>query len=39
MISVPSAIGNAVANAIGIDIFTLPLDPETIFLAMKHAHR
>jgi CO/xanthine dehydrogenase Mo-binding subunit/aerobic-type carbon monoxide dehydrogenase small subunit (CoxS/CutS family) len=37
MISVPSAIGNAVANAIGVDMFTLPLDAETIFLAMKRA--
>jgi CO/xanthine dehydrogenase Mo-binding subunit/aerobic-type carbon monoxide dehydrogenase small subunit (CoxS/CutS family) len=35
MISVPSAVGNAIANAIGIDLYTLPLDPERIYLTLK----
>jgi CO/xanthine dehydrogenase Mo-binding subunit len=37
MISVPSVVGNAVANATGVEIFTLPLDPETVYLALKRA--
>ncbi|MBI5508229.1 MAG: molybdopterin-dependent oxidoreductase [Deltaproteobacteria bacterium] len=39
MISVPSAIGNAVANATGVEIMTLPLDPEAVYLALKRAAR
>ena len=39
MISVPGAIGNAVSDALGIDFFTLPLDPETVYLALKRASR
>lgn len=35
MISVPSAIGNALFDALGIDFFTLPLTPERICLAIK----
>ena len=37
MISVPSAVGNAVANATGVEFFALPLDPERVYLALKHA--
>jgi CO/xanthine dehydrogenase Mo-binding subunit/aerobic-type carbon monoxide dehydrogenase small subunit (CoxS/CutS family) len=37
MISVPSAVGNAVANATGVEFFTLPMDPEAVYLALKHA--
>jgi CO/xanthine dehydrogenase Mo-binding subunit/aerobic-type carbon monoxide dehydrogenase small subunit (CoxS/CutS family) len=37
MISVPSAIGNAVANATGVEFFELPLDPERVYLTLKHA--
>ena len=35
MIAVPSAVGNAVANALGVEIFELPLDPERVYLALK----
>ena len=35
MISVPGAMGNAVANALGVELFDLPLDPERIYLALK----
>ena len=35
MISVPGAVGNAVAAAVGLEIFELPLDPERVFLALK----
>ncbi len=37
MVSVPSAVGNAVANATGVEFFELPLDPERVFLTLKHA--
>ncbi len=37
MISVPSVVGNAIANATGIEFFELPLDPERIYLTLKHA--
>jgi CO/xanthine dehydrogenase Mo-binding subunit/aerobic-type carbon monoxide dehydrogenase small subunit (CoxS/CutS family) len=37
MISIPSAVGNAVANATGVEFFELPLDPERVFLGLKHA--
>jgi CO/xanthine dehydrogenase Mo-binding subunit/aerobic-type carbon monoxide dehydrogenase small subunit (CoxS/CutS family) len=37
MISVPSAIGNALANATGVEFFELPLDPERIYLTLKRA--
>ncbi|MBI5836866.1 MAG: molybdopterin-dependent oxidoreductase [Candidatus Eisenbacteria bacterium] len=37
MISVPSAIGNAVANATGVEFFELPLDPECVYLGLKRA--
>jgi CO/xanthine dehydrogenase Mo-binding subunit len=37
MISIPSAVGNALANATGVDFFDLPLDPERVYLALKHA--
>ncbi len=37
MISVPSAVGNAVANATGVEFFELPLDPERIYLTLKRA--
>jgi CO/xanthine dehydrogenase Mo-binding subunit len=37
MISVPSAVGNALANATGVEFFELPLDPERIYLTLKRA--
>jgi CO/xanthine dehydrogenase Mo-binding subunit len=37
MISGPSAVGNAVANATGVEFFELPLDPERIYLTLKRA--
>jgi hypothetical protein len=37
MISVPGAIGNAVANATGVEFFDLPLDAEKVYLALKRA--
>ncbi len=37
MISVPSAIGNAVANATGVEFFELPLDPERVYLTLKRS--
>ncbi len=37
MISVPSAVGNAVANATGVEFFELPLDPERVYLGLKRA--
>ncbi|MBI4861106.1 MAG: molybdopterin-dependent oxidoreductase [Candidatus Riflebacteria bacterium] len=36
MISVPSAIGNALANATGVEFFELPLDAERVYLGLKH---
>ena len=35
MISVPSAIGNALTDALGIEFHTLPLTPERILLAIR----
>lgn len=35
MISVPSVIGNALAEATGIEMFEFPLDPETVYMALK----
>ncbi|MFH1842337.1 MAG: hypothetical protein ABIF77_03960 [bacterium] len=35
MISVPGAVGNALAIAVGLEIFELPLDPERVYLALK----
>jgi CO/xanthine dehydrogenase Mo-binding subunit len=37
MISVPGAIGNALADALGIDFFELPLNPERVYLRIKKA--
>lgn len=37
MISVPSAIGNAIRDALGLDIHELPLTPERVYLALKRA--
>ncbi len=37
MISIPSAVGNAVANATGVDFMELPLDPERVYLGLKRA--
>ncbi len=37
MISVPGAVGNALANATGVEFFDLPLDPETVYLGLKRA--
>jgi CO/xanthine dehydrogenase Mo-binding subunit len=35
MISVPSAVGNAIADALGIDIHELPLSAERVYMAIK----
>jgi CO/xanthine dehydrogenase Mo-binding subunit len=37
MISVPSAIGNALLDALGIDIHELPLTADRVYLAIKKA--
>jgi CO/xanthine dehydrogenase Mo-binding subunit/aerobic-type carbon monoxide dehydrogenase small subunit (CoxS/CutS family) len=37
MISVPGAIGNALAAATGVEFFDLPLDPERVYLTLKRA--
>jgi hypothetical protein len=37
MISVPGAVGNALANATGVEYFDLPLDAERVFLTLKRA--
>ena len=37
MISVPSAIGNALYDAVGVQIHELPMNPERVFLAIKRA--
>jgi CO/xanthine dehydrogenase Mo-binding subunit len=39
MISVPGAVGNAVARATGVEFFELPLDPERVYLTLKHAQQ
>lgn len=35
MISIPSAVGNAIADALGVEIMELPLSPERVYLALK----
>jgi len=35
MVSVPGAIGNALADAIGVEMFELPLDSERVYLTIK----
>lgn len=35
MISITSAIGNAVANATGAEIFEVPLNPERVYMALQ----
>ena len=37
MISIPGAIGNALADALGVDFFELPLNPERVYLAIKRS--
>ena len=39
MISVPSAIGNALYDALGIDLHDLPLPAERVYLAIKRARQ
>lgn len=39
MISVPSAIGNALYDALGIEFDRLPLDPERVLLALREKGR
>ncbi|MDI6600924.1 MAG: xanthine dehydrogenase family protein molybdopterin-binding subunit [Thermoanaerobacteraceae bacterium] len=36
MISVPSAIGNAVYNATGVNIYEVPMTPEKVYFALKN---
>ncbi len=36
MISIPGAIGNALAEAAGLEMFEFPLTPERVFLGFKH---
>ena len=39
MISVPSAIGNALYDALGINFYELPLSPERVALAIAEKYR
>jgi CO/xanthine dehydrogenase Mo-binding subunit len=39
MISVPSALGNALYDALGIQLCELPLSPERLFLSIKQARK
>jgi CO/xanthine dehydrogenase Mo-binding subunit len=39
MISVPSAMGNALANATRLELFELPMTPERVYLGLKRAGR
>jgi CO/xanthine dehydrogenase Mo-binding subunit len=39
MISVPGAIGNALADALGVEFFELPLNPERVYLRIKRSER
>ncbi len=34
MISVPGAVGNAIRDAVGVDVFELPLSPERVYWAI-----
>lgn len=37
MISIPSAIGNAIFDAVGVQVHELPLTPERVYMAIKRA--
>ncbi|AXA37153.1 MAG: xanthine dehydrogenase family protein molybdopterin-binding subunit [Candidatus Hydrogenedentota bacterium] len=37
MVSIPSVIGNAIADATGVEMFEFPFLPETVYLALKRA--
>ena len=37
MISVPSAVGNALYDALGVQLHQLPMNPERVYLAIKRA--
>lgn len=39
MIAVPSAIGNAIYDALGVQLSELPMTPERIYLALKRARQ
>jgi CO/xanthine dehydrogenase Mo-binding subunit len=39
MVSVPSVIGNALRDALGIDFFDLPLNPERVYMRLKKVQR
>ncbi|MGQ9616446.1 MAG: xanthine dehydrogenase family protein molybdopterin-binding subunit [Spirochaetota bacterium] len=39
MIAVPSAVGNALYDALGIDYFTLPLNPERVYRGIKSGNK
>ncbi len=39
MVSVPSAIANALFDATGVDVHELPLSPERVYLALKRARQ
>lgn len=39
MISIPSAMGNAIFDALGVQITELPLTPERVYMAIKQARK
>ncbi|MBA7687567.1 putative xanthine dehydrogenase molybdenum-binding subunit XdhA [subsurface metagenome] len=39
MLAVPSALGNALCDALGIDYFKLPLNPERIYFGIKRGNK
>jgi len=39
MVAVPSAIGNALFDAIGLQLHELPLSPERVYMAIKRARK
>jgi len=39
MISLPSAVGNAIYDATGVDVNDLPLTSERVYMALKEARQ
>jgi CO/xanthine dehydrogenase Mo-binding subunit len=37
MVSIPSVIANALADATGVEMFEFPLDPESVYMALKRS--